>query len=456
MNTKQNKPGHTRSVNSNISASAQARFLSYLCTRYLLNYSRPKNDQDTTTGKWVHIPERPQKERPNRRYIDGDLIPYVKGAPGAWRQIIDGLMQSGAIKRKKVDNQNTRHAPYLYAPGNIDPLQYFTPKAVKNERAALNALHTYMANCMPLFKLSESANKAFLLHLKGKSPERYTKYLTAFKYMEHAPELFLKVDDFAQRVHTPFSSMETVARPHIEYNGQKAVNFDIATSQPLILAEILHRKIGRNDFTQWVHQGHDVYAIMADIARLDNRSDGKALFFQLIFAPPKKELETMFPGANWVQWLNQAKGGKWEHPTNGQYSKKGYNIIAYYLQSTESKIMRMVWERIAADKAPFLSVHDEIVVPPSYADRAHAIMADVMHNNYLMPMPHAQIKRGKGAIGIPAQYLDNESAKLCAYIDPLDIERIDSMTDPHDLDKQAIQWGQAERIIYQARAENNK
>jgi len=446
------KPRHKRSVNSSISASARARlFLSYLCTRYLLKFDRPKNNQDTKTGTWVHIPERPQKES-KRRYIDGDLIPYT-GTPGAWQTIIKELEQAGMIKRQAIDGKQNRKR-YEYTPGaNIDPLEYFDPATINQEREPLNELHEYMVKCMALFSLSYDAKHAFLSYLERVDTKRQKKYVTAFKWGAKYPHLFFKVDDFAERVHTPFSSMESFTRPHIEYNGKQTTSIDLATSQPLILAEILKKNIGQNEFTQWVHEGMDIYQILAHRAQMNTRSDGKKLFFELIFAPPKKELEILFPGANWVQWLNDTKKQGFEnrpHHRSERHHKKGYNIIAYMLQYTESVMMHKVWQQMKTDGAPFLSVHDEIIVPALYEHRALEIFKNAIG------LPHAIVKVNKASELLPAENLNQVSAELSQYIAPEQIQIIDAMNNATRIQDKATQWAQAERIIYQARAENNK
>ena len=452
MNTT-NNPGQTRSVAPQTvnRASAHTRFISYVCTRFLLDYSRPK-DGDMDTGKWVHVSTN-KNPGTNRRYIDGDLIPYT-GTPGAWQTIVNDCIASGAIQRKQTVSKNG-HTSFYYAPGNIDPLEYFDPEIVKPEREPLNELHTYMANCLPTFRPSNESAHAFLLYLQRTNPERHKKYLTAFEFMFGAPELFLKVDSFAKRVHTPYSGLETFFRPHLYFDYDKpTVSIDLKTSQPLILAEMLFKKIGHNEFTQWVRNSIDIYEMFRERAHLATRNDGKKLFFELIFAPPSKRLERMFKGATWVQWLNQVKREKWTHHKDQRHTEKGYNVIAYYLQYTESHIMTQVWQKLKDKEIYFLSVHDEIIVPKKDKATAIKIFDDVLKTG-ILPMGHAQIKVNKPTAPLPIESI--WSAAIDPNIDAHNLQRIKKLVNgKYDPEHTPKEWHEIERIIYQARAENNK
>ena len=362
MNTtiqQQTQIGQTRKRNVIKGATAQARFLSYLCTKFLLNFARPKPD-NPEAGKWIHIPERPGPTK--RRYIDGDLIPY-NGRPGHWRKVVNDMMQAGMIERRKFEVPGTKRHGYMYRPTVTDPMQYFEAATVRPELPDLDCVHFELQLQLPMFTLPPVIKTKYLNELKATNPERHAKYSTAFKFMHEAPELFIKVDKFARRVHTPFSGLETLVRPHLalECEGDllDTVQLDLKTSQPLILGEILNYFVPGNEFTQWVRAGEDVYMIMADRAKLKNRLDGKNLFFQLIFAPPKKQLEAMFPKADWVRWLNSIKRKGYRHPEGAKYSAKKYNVVAYYLQQMEAQLMYKLWERL--DTEPFLTVHDEII-----------------------------------------------------------------------------------------------
>lgn len=431
----------------NESASARAHlFLSYLCTRYLLKFNRPKGD-DQTPGKWVHIPTQSIKGT-KRRYIDGDLIPY-NGIPGEWSALIDELISEGAIQRETRKTPVNGRKSYYYSPGNIDPLKYFDPEAIQSELEDLSPLHTYMANCMAAFEVENNALEAFIHYLGATNPERQKKYLTAFKWLKTAPRLFYKVDDFAGRVHTPYSSMETFLRPHITYNGDPVTSVDLKTSQPVILGEILAKHIPGNEFTEWTRKGLDVYELMAARANLPNRQAGKDLFFQLIFAPPKKQLEVLYPGAKWVQWLNdqKCKGFTRPHHSNQRHTKKRYNVIAYYLQRTEALIMGEVWQYLKGENIPFLSVHDEIIIPAKYGHIGREIFQHKVKHNKVMKIPHAQISTNKGDDIVP-KCIDARSEQIGHLIDPEIIDRINNM-ECHTIKDRARQWANAERAIYE-------
>lgn len=81
----------------------------------------------------------------------------------------------------------------------------------------------------------------------------------------------------------------------------------------------------------------------------------------------------MFPGADWVKWLNETKGKGYKHPRNKMYEVKKYNVIAFYLQTTEAMLMTQVWKALHAEKIPFLTIHDEVVIRVSDADQAEKI-----------------------------------------------------------------------------------
>ena len=446
--TQTQTPGQTRSVKKG-SASAPAHlFVCYLCTRFLLKYDRAKGNNDDT-GRWVHIPTQRIKGS-NRRYIDGDIIPF-DGTSGKWRRVIDELIQSGAIHRQSREVGDKGRKSYYYTPGNIEPSKYFNPEVIKGEILPLNDLHTYMANCMTLFEVEKSAREAFLYYLYAVNRERFRKYVTAFLWLAKAPQLFFKVDSFAGRVHTPYSSMETFLRPHITHQGKPITSIDLKTSQPIILGEILEQHVPGNEFTQWTRNGLDVYQLLADRANLKSRKDGKALFFQLIFAPPKKQLDKLFPGAQWVQWLNEQKrvGFTRPHHSDQRHTRKRYNVIAYYLQRAEALIMGEVWEALKSNRIPFLSVHDEIIIPSEMATRAKSIFDGVISNNKYMSMPHAQTSTNKAQELIPED-VNERSANVGHLIDDETINQVNDMQ-CHTIKDKAKQWAIAERIIHQAR-----
>ena len=446
--TQTQTPGQTRSVKK-LSASAPAHlFLCYLCTRFLLKYDRAKGNSDNP-GRWVHIPTQSIKGS-NRRYIDGDIIPF-DGTPGKWQRVIDELIERGVIHRQSREVGDKGRKSYYYTPGNIDPSKYFDPEVIKGEISPLNELHTYMANCMALFEVEKSAREAFLYYLYAVNRERFRKYVTAFISLKESPQLFFKVDSFAGRVHTPFSSMETFLRPHITHQGNAVSSIDLKTSQPIILGEILEQHVPGNEFTKWTRNGLDVYQLLAERAKLESRKEGKALFFQLIFAPPKKQLEALYPGAQWVRWLNEQKrvGFARPHHSDQRHTRKKYNVIAYYLQYAEARIMGEVWEALKSNRIPFLSVHDEIIIPSEMATRAKSIFQGVISNNKYMSIPHAQTSTNKAQELIPED-VNQRSADVGHLIDDETINQVNNMQ-CHTIKDKAHQWAIAERIIHQAR-----
>jgi hypothetical protein len=204
-----------------------------------------------------------------------------------------------------------------------------------------------------------------------------TVYFDIFLKMKrtHA-RLFITVDEFAGRVHTPITNFHKTHRPNILLHDEVTTSLDVTTMQPLLLGKILKAHIGANEFSGWIDSGLDVYTMLQKAANLNTRDEGKKRFFEVLFAPANDSLAAAFGAANWIEWVNAFK--RKPLPANPHTLEKNYSNMAWLLQTTEVAAMRKVWAQLIAAKVPFLSVHDEIITQAQHAATAEGIFRGVL------------------------------------------------------------------------------
>ncbi len=222
----------------------------------------------------------------------------------------------------------------------------------------LTELHRYMLRCVVNSNLPDMGDTTPF-------------FKTFLKHRERFPELFFTVDSFAGRVHTPISGMSRDLRPELLLYGESVVSFDVAQMQPTLLSNILFENIGINAFSEAINAGTDIYTMLQERAGLSARDEAKKLFFQLIFGKPSKDIESLFSGADFIQWINWYKSTP---DIRNPHKEKVYSNLAWLLQTHEVKVMSDVWRSLADQKIPFLTVHDEIITRHSDMVKAEAII----------------------------------------------------------------------------------
>src|SRR5690606_25372767 len=231
-----------------------------------------------------------------------------------------------------------------------------------------------------------------------------TPYWDAFvKWRNSRMDLFVKYDSFGYRFHSPVTSLHKAIRPHLLLYGQHTSSIDIVQSQPTILAHILKNAIGDNEFTAWIENGIDVYAMLQEKAGLETREDAKTKFFEIAFGKPSQKLAETYGNATWVEFVNGIKKQPLKTNPNTKFNRDGsrshHNNLAMLLQRTESGITRKVWAALVDAGIPFLTVHDEIVTKSRDMHDAQAIINAVL-GEYL-PMAKTSLKSQPVALNTP-------------------------------------------------------
>lgn len=216
------------------------------------------------------------------------------------------------------------------------------------------------------------------------SPEgiETTPYWNTFlKHRENYPELFLKVDSFSGRVHSPITGMSRDLRPYLILRNEKTVSLDVAQMQPTLLGTILTQAVGENAFSKAINEGLDVYTMLQSKAELNSRNDAKTLFFQILFGKPNDQLSKLFEGENWLHWINKYKSTN--EPRNPSGKEKQYSNLAWLLQTYEVSIMQEVWRTLAEKAIPFVTVHDEIIVQQTSLKQATKILNNELSKHFI-------------------------------------------------------------------------
>ena len=222
----------------------------------------------------------------------------------------------------------------------------------------LTDLHRYMMRSVVNSNLPDMVNATLF-------------FKTFLKHRERFPEKFFTVDIFAGRVHTPISGMSRKLRPELLLYGEKTVSFDVAQMQPTLLGNILYENIGLNAFSDAINAGTDIYIMLQAKVGLNTRDEAKKLFYLLTFGKPSNEMETLFSDAEWINWINWYKSTPDDrNPRKG----KIYNNLAWLLENHEVKVMTEIWQKLAYQKIPFLTVHDEIICRRSDMVKAESII----------------------------------------------------------------------------------
>jgi hypothetical protein len=204
-----------------------------------------------------------------------------------------------------------------------------------------------------------------------------TDYFDAFlKLKNQIPRIFFTIDKFSGRVHTPITSLKSNIRTNILIDEEETTSIDVVTMQPLLLGWILKEEIGKNDFSEWMDNGEDIYLKIQSLLNLENRNQAKEKFFEILFSRPNERLNQIFGNANWIKWINDFKSHPYE--PNPNTFEKNHSNLAYLLQSKEVSVMKEIWRKLISRRIKFLSVHDEIIVKKKELGKAIEIVSDIL------------------------------------------------------------------------------
>lgn len=262
---------------------------------------------------------------------------------------------------------------------------------LKNEKGFNMYYYRCTADITPDFSiiyenLENPIHKAMLNNLKKCSIEGdSTPYFETFLKSEYK-DCFLRVDKFAGRVHTPITSLKRHMRANLLIEGEPVSKLDVVQMQPMLLAEILHKNIGENEFTNQLRNGLDIYNFIKDKMNLQDRAEAKEKFFEITFGRPSESLQNTFGNKSWIQWINTIKNTTISENERAK-TKGNYNNIAWLLQNSEVNAMSKVWRALVNNDIPFLTVHDEIIVKESDSYKANKIFVRTINKT----LPFAKI-----------------------------------------------------------------
>lgn len=283
---------------------------------------------------------------------------YKHAAPG----ILRSLVSNGEIEISKGKNQSGDQSDFYSVTKSGEVNYSLIPKKNVPKDPVTQTMITHLQNV----SLATGASS--------------TDYFNVFlKYKKSRIDLFVTVDKFGNRFHSPVTSFHRTHRPNILLYGQRTESLDIAQSQPTVLAKILLKAIGENEFSQWITEGRDIYSMIEAKAGLDGRDAAKKKFFEIAFSPASSHLADIFGDAPWIRWINEFKQTDISQNPHGKY--KRHSNLAWLLQNTESAMMRAVWSALTTAGIPFLSVHDEIIIQSSKIDQAEQLLHQVLSNH---------------------------------------------------------------------------
>lgn len=238
---------------------------------------------------------------------------------------------------------------------------------IKRKGAEQSKLHKWLKQILMFVDLPDNIQ----------APDYFRMFL---KYRNGYLDLFFTVDEFAKRIHTPVSSLSHEIRPYLLLCGESTVSFDVSQMQPTLLANILFHNVGENAFSSAIFEGVDVYTMLQQKAGLKDRNDAKKRFFQMLFSKPSNELETLFEGANFIQWINNYKSIN--EPRNPHSINKPYSNLAFLLQNYEVRVMSEIWRKLAEKGIPALTVHDEIICRKQDTNEAETIIKNQLSKHF--------------------------------------------------------------------------
>ena len=328
---------------------AKNTFINYIRTKAMLKLRLRGIDMN---DDFVFIPQ---------KLIEMRFFPYPQHNRKTY---LYELQREGELEIRNIAPATPKdHARYEYKalkPGIID-LSLLEKKVEK-----LGYVSEEMRNHLKMVTLADGSES--------------TKYFDLFlKYKHEYIEHFFTVDDFSGRVHTPVTNLHRHIRPNILIDGKKTVSFDVATMQPLILGRLLKGAIGKNDFSDWLESGEDIYKMIQHRTQLASRDEAQKLFFEIMFAPSSNGIKEMFGQDDWVQYIQHVKRRKMKQNPHGE---RRHTNLSWLLQNQEVRMMRKVWKKLYNSDIVFLSIHDEIIVKDKQKHIAESIFTSVLDNEF--------------------------------------------------------------------------
>jgi hypothetical protein len=249
--------------------------------------------------------------------------------------------------------------------------------------------------------------KSYLRWVTIQTGSDITLYFEQFlKYKHKQLDKFFLVDNFSGRIHSPITSLKGSLRRDLLIKGEPIVSLDIAQIQPMLLSTILDENIGNNEFSEWINQGEDIYLKFKEKLNLSTREEAKTKFFEITFGMSNKRLGEMFGNSNWITWINYVKSQFL--PQNPNSKVKNHSNLAWLLQSTEVRIMSIIWQKLVDNDIIFLTVHDEIIVRESDSEETYKIMDDELKLHF----PKFKINQKAELNSFNLEYLEKKLKKL--------------------------------------------
>jgi len=343
---------------------AQQKFKKYISTKQV--FSLRLRAIDDNGLKPVHV---------STKEIEKDFFPFPKYDR---KKEIQSLVDAGELEIIQGETKG-----FLYNVPNITAidLSLLKPKPLPDD----NVIKQMLSNI-----------KTVSLHPGGATTPYFDLFL---KYKDTRPEIFFTKDDFCGRIHTPVTNFHRTHRPYILINNEETTSLDVITMQPLLLSKIIFNAIGKNEYTNWINAGEDIYIMLQIKADLSTRDEAKKKFFEILFSKPSRSLAALFGDAAWIDWINKFKSVyEPRNPKpkfNDDKTPSYHNNLAWLLQSTEVKIMYRVWKELVKHQILFLSVHDEIIIPVSRAAKAEEIMHEVLSKEFNYYKLNTKAKRSE-------------------------------------------------------------
>ena len=225
----------------------------------------------------------------------------------------------------------------------------------------------YLKQCLNHVTLSKTAPKI---------ETSQTQHFYALLKSKKSLDSFIKVDEFAGRVHTPITNLIPELKQHLLLQGKQTVSLDIAMMQPLLLSKILKDALGNNEFSTLMDSGCDIYEYIQDKLKLASRKEAKNKFFEILFNPPTEDLKDMFGAADWILWINGYKSKYIAENPNS--SSKPHSNLAWLLQHEEVVLMKQIWRELISRKIIFLTLHDEIICKISDVTLVTKVMNNIL------------------------------------------------------------------------------
>lgn len=186
---------------------------------------------------------------------------------------------------------------------------------------------------------------------------------------------YVKEDMFGQRVHSFTSQMPRSMRKHVFIQGCPTVEADLSQSQPLILAKHLDNVLGNNSFSRIV-QETDIYTYIQNFLGLATRDLAKTALYRMIYGAAYTEMAKVF-----YQLFPDTKDYIVHLKTIKNYSNPSVKIhsnLAFQMQRAETALFRIVWDKLMANRIPYISIHDGLLVKEQDAERVKEYMTVIL------------------------------------------------------------------------------